>query len=244
VADDGEEKLPTSADDDNKQEEQPETVIVEEPGGIIVYRRGPDGKLDDGHEFSDEELIADEALADEDLRKAERIKTIDLDTIQAVQDVLESDNKFRAPDFNGAGEAEPRISPASDDLVLRFSQSDLDNFVAHRKAGLAAKSLDWIDRASLALWESTRGGISHRTVTALRESVLDKYASPDSHSKVLSFAAGFLRFLAKTKMEPQYTSFEAYLEMPRAVKERKSLTERIVTKDDIENVLAYIKQAE
>ena len=35
---------------------------------------------------------------------------------------------------------------------------------------------------------------------------------------------GFLKFLAKTKMEPRYTSFEVYLEMPRAVKERKSVT--------------------
>jgi hypothetical protein len=132
----------------------------------------------------------------------------------------------------------------SDAPKLRFSESDLNNFVAHRKTGLAAKSLDWIDRASLALWESTKGEISRRTVTTLRESVLAKYSSPDSHSKVLSFAAGFLRFLAKTKMEPRYTSFEVYLEMPRAVKERKSMTQRIVTKDDIKNVLGHIKQAE
>jgi hypothetical protein len=180
-----------------KKSPKPSSSIA--TAGIIVYSRPPDGTLDEGREFSDTELVGDDVgLSGEDLRRAaeRRTKPIDIDTILAVQDILEADNK---PDFNGAGEAEPRISPASDDLVLRFSQSDLDNFVAHRKAGLAAKSLDWIDRASLALWESTRGGISHRTVTALRESVLDKYASPDSHSKVLSFAAGFLKFLAKQK---------------------------------------------
>lgn len=32
--------------------------------------------------------------------------------------------------------------------------------------------------------------------------------------------------------------------MPKAVKERKSVTERIVTKGDIENILSHIKQAE
>jgi hypothetical protein len=137
-----------------------------------------------------------------------------------------------------------QVVSTSDAPKLRFSESDLNNFVAHRKNGLSTKSLDWIERASLALWESTKGEISHRTVTALRESVLKKYASPDSHSKVLSFAVGFLKFLAKTKMEPRYASFEVYLEMPRAVKERKSMTQRIVTKDDIENVLEFIKQAE
>ncbi len=54
----------------------------------------------------------------------------------------------------------------------------------------------------------------------------------------------FLKFLAKTKMEPRNASFEAYLEMPKAVKERKSITSRIVTKDDIEHVLGYIKRVE
>src|SRR5665647_1080011 len=48
----------------------------------------------------------------------------------------------------------------SDAPKLRFSESDLNNFVAHRKTGLAAKSLDWIDRASLALWKSTKGEVS------------------------------------------------------------------------------------
>lgn len=32
--------------------------------------------------------------------------------------------------------------------------------------------------------------------------------------------------------------------MPRAVKERKRVTSRIVTKKDIQNVISYIKQAE
>jgi len=94
------------------------------------------------------------------------------------------------------------------------------------------------------LWESTKGEVSSRTLTALREHVLAKYKSADSHSKVLNFAKSFLKFLAKTKMEPRYESFEAYLEMPKAVKERKSIASRIVTKDDIEHVLGYIKRTE
>jgi hypothetical protein len=81
-------------------------------------------------------------------------------------------------------------------------------------------------------------------MTALRTFTLDKYSSVDSHSKVLSFAVSFLKFLAKTKIEPRYTSFEVFLEMPRAVKKRKSVTSRIVTKEDIENVLSYIRNAE
>ena len=134
------------------------------------------------------------------------------------------------------------IDHTSDEL--RFSKTELDDFAARRQDGLAKKSTYWIARASTLLWESTKGEVSSRTLTALRERVLAKYKSAASHSKVLSFAVSFLKFLAKTKMEPRYGSFEAYLEMPKAVKERKSITSRIVTKDDIEHVLGYIKRAE
>jgi hypothetical protein len=243
-------ELPTSAEDsEDNGGEKPETVIVDYGGGIIVHRRLPDGTLDEGHEFSTEELIPneDEGLAhlDESVRiawkKAEAIKSIDLDTIIAVQDILEADKK---PIFIDVGDAELRASAASGEFILHFSQSELNNYVASRKKGVAPKSRDWIDRSSLALWESTRGEISQRTLTALRETTIDKYASRDSHAKVLSFAVSFLKFQAKTKMEPRYTSFVVYLEMPKAVRERKSITSRIVTKEDIENVLGYIKQAE
>ena len=79
---------------EEKQEEKPETVIVVCDGGIIVYGRLPDGTLDEGHEFSDTELKGDDVgLSDEDLRRAaeRRTKSIDVDTILAVQDILEHD---------------------------------------------------------------------------------------------------------------------------------------------------------
>ncbi|MEI7827608.1 MAG: hypothetical protein WCI87_07445 [Euryarchaeota archaeon] len=131
----------------------------------------------------------------------------DLDSILAIQGIQEADKEIHAPVFNGARiEEPPFLRPTSSDLELHFSQTDLNNLVAHRKTELAAKSLDWIDRASLVLWESTGGEISHRTATTMWESVLDKYTSSDSHSKVLSFAVGFLKFLAKTKMSSRIWS--------------------------------------
>src|SRR5674476_1502931 len=93
----------------------------------------------------------------------------------------EEERDERAAYLANIGRDKQAVS-TSDAPKLRFSESDLNNFVAHRKTGLAAKSLDWIDRASLALWKSTKGEVSRRTVTTLRESVLAKYSSPDSHS--------------------------------------------------------------
>jgi hypothetical protein len=77
---------------------------------------------------------------------------------------------------------------------LRFSKNELDDFVARRQDGLAKKSTDWIDRAS-----NTKGEVSSRTLTALREHVLAKYKSADSHSKVLNFAMSFLKFFGENK---------------------------------------------
>jgi integrase len=85
---------------------------------------------------------------------------------------------------------------------------------------------------------------SATTVYAVRDSVLEKYDSPHSHSKVLSFAKSFLEHLAATQDEPRYQTFVPYLKLPKAVKERKSVTSRIVSMEDISNVLEYIKKAE
>jgi len=127
---------------------------------------------------------------------------------------------------------------------LSFSQDELDSYVMHRKSGLAEKSQDWINRSSKLLWDCTKGAISHQTVETLRQRTLEEYTSTDSHSKVLSFAKSFLKFLATTRAEPRYQTFAPYLELPKVVKERKRVTSRIVTTDDITNVLKHIEKAE
>jgi integrase len=142
------------------------------------------------------------------------------------------------------------VSVAHDDrdthapLTLYFTKAELDAYVAYRSEGMAKKSKDWINRSSEALWELTKGEISHQTVTGLRTFVLDKYRSRDSHSKVLSFAVGFLNFLAQTKIDPRYLSFRLFLERPKTIKVKKALTERIVTREDIETVFQRIAAKE
>jgi hypothetical protein len=116
--------------------------------------------------------------------------------------------------------------------------------VTFRTKGIAPKSRDWIFRSAKALWSTTRGEISYETVNALRDSVLEKYDSPDSHSKVLSFAKSFFEHLATTQAEPRYQTFAPYLKPPGVVKDRKRVTARIVTKEDICNILQYIERAE
>jgi hypothetical protein len=145
-------------------------------------------------------------------------------------------------DRSAAGESTRTIDDRNDrtPLVLNFTQAELESYVTYRSEGLADKSKDWITRSSEALWESTEGEISHQTMTRLRTFVLEKYNSADSHSKVLSFAVGFLNFLAQTNIDPRYVSFKLFLERSKTKKVKKALTERIITREDIGAVFQRI----
>jgi integrase len=119
------------------------------------------------------------------------------------------------------------------DNILAFSKDELDNYVAHRKEGLAVKSHDWINRASCALWDCTTGEISQTSMTALRTFVLGKYPSVGAEKIALGFAIAFLKYLSKIRFDARYLTYSTFLELPKTVRVRKAITERIVTKADI-----------
>lgn len=141
------------------------------------------------------------------------------------------------------GTPKPQVD-SDKQLVLHFSRSELNKFVAHREKGRADKTKYWIHKASEALCDCTRGDISHSNMERLTDHALQKYTSVDSHSKLLSFAKGFLKHLAQHHVDPRYLSFTLFLDLPKTVKERHAVTSQIVTKEDIKNVLAYIRAAE
>ena len=129
------------------------------------------------------------------------------------------------------------------DLVLQFRHEDLSGYLTLRAAGLTSKTVTWLKKSAELLWDSTRGMVSVTTTQHLRDSVLAKYRDPDAKRKVLAFARGFLRYMTKTHFDERYAAFDLFLEFPRSVKERKLVTSRIVTKDDVENVLRAVEQA-
>jgi integrase len=80
-------------------------------------------------------------------------------------------------------------------------------------------------------------------MSLLRDNILSKYHDVYAKRKTLGFARAFLRYLSKSKFDERYAAFDLFLELPRAVKERKHVTSRIVTKEDVENVLKAIERA-
>ena len=129
-------------------------------------------------------------------------------------------------------------------LVLTFTRRELCRYVDARIIGLADTSCYWIIRAAKTLWLNTHGEISQDTMGRLRTSTLRQYSSVWSHAKTLSFAKAFLKYLTKMRLDTRYGAFELFLEMPKLIKKRMAVTPRIITHDDIENVLTYIKRAE
>ncbi len=100
-----------------------------------------------------------------------------------------------------------------------------------------------MNKATELVWNSTHGVISKETVDSVRYIALTKYKCVYSQRKVLYFAKGLLKYLTKTTFDTRFQAFELFLEMPKVLKTRKHVTSRIVTKEDIENVLKAIEKA-
>jgi len=111
-----------------------------------------------------------------------------------------------------------------------------------RKVGLSKATIPWINKASQTFWNTTEGEISKATLETLRDYVLTKYTDICAKRKVLNFAKAFLRYLAKTRFDTRYKEFDLFLEMSKAIKESKWITQRIVVTEDIKNALAAIEE--
>ncbi len=130
------------------------------------------------------------------------------------------------------------------ELDLSFTSEELNSYIEYRETGLTKKSQDWIERAAKTFWRYTNGIINKNSLDTLRTTILEKYQCQDSKSKMLSFAVAFLKYLTKTRLDNRYYAFSIFLEKPKTLKHRKRVTNRIITKQDIENILTYITTAE
>jgi hypothetical protein len=126
-------------------------------------------------------------------------------------------------------------------LELYYKPEELESFLSFRLVGLSRYSLGWPRRAAAAFWECTQGRVSKERMDALRTHTLERFAGSDTQAKSLSYARAFLTYLTKTRLDSRYESFRLFLELPKAVKTCKLLTGRIVTIEDVQNVLSVLK---
>jgi hypothetical protein len=78
-------------------------------------------------------------------------------------------------------------------LQLTFSRDQLVSYEKWRIAGLDRKSVNWMNKATELVWNSTYGVISKETMDAVRYIALTKYKCVYSQRKVLYFAKGLLK---------------------------------------------------
>ncbi|MGZ4924671.1 MAG: hypothetical protein ACXV5H_12085 [Halobacteriota archaeon] len=128
-------------------------------------------------------------------------------------------------------------------LTLPFSKEDLDGYLTLRAAGLSRKTITWLKKAAELLWNAAPGIVTVSNMRSLRDTVISKYTDNDAKRKVLQFARAFLRYLTEISFDQRYVAFALFLQLPRPLKEQKRVTERIVTKEDIENLLSVIKRS-
>ena len=127
-------------------------------------------------------------------------------------------------------------------LELYYKPDELESFLNFRLVGLSSYSLGWPRRAAAAFWECTQGRITKARMEALRMYAIDRFCSSETQAKFLSYARAFLSYLTKTRLDFRYESFRLFLELPKAVKTCKLLTGRIVTIEDVQNALVFLKR--
>jgi len=132
---------------------------------------------------------------------------------------------------------------AGDIKIRYFTRDELDAYRDLRLTGLAPRSRDWLIRAPDIMWERTKGVVSRESLTMFRDYVVDTWPAQESHRKLLQFAAAFLKHLSKITFDPQFQAYTVFLERPKTVKVRKAITSRIVTIEDVRNVLAALRKA-
>jgi len=130
------------------------------------------------------------------------------------------------------------------ELKLEFTRDEPLSYLQWRAAGLNRKSINWAKKSAEIVWSATNGIVNKTNTDALRSYILDKYRCDNAKNKVLNFAKAFLKYLTKTRLDTRYYAFSLFLEKPKTLKERKNVTSRIITKEDVTNVLCRIKQAE
>jgi hypothetical protein len=123
------------------------------------------------------------------------------------------------------------------ELNLTYSKPELDDYTNARSRNISNKSLHWIKKSSEIFWRDTLGTISQNTLGTFHNQITTQYKSHDSWSKVLNFAKTFLKYLSKLYLDLRYQNFSLFLETPRTRRDRKTVTSRIVTKEDITNVI-------
>ena len=133
-------------------------------------------------------------------------------TIHLQERPAASESISTADDRNGR--APSRAEPA---------KTELEAYVTYRSEGLATKSKDWITRSSEALWESTRGEISHQTMTASGHLFLKNTTRQIHIQKCCVLQSDSSISWPKTNIDPRYVSFKLFLERPKTKKVKKRL---------------------
>jgi hypothetical protein len=128
-------------------------------------------------------------------------------------------------------------------LELKYTKKELLDYTEFRLAGISKASVPWMKRNSRIFWDNSKGVISKERCVALRAHLSARYTDIWAPRKVMNFATAFLTYLAKTHFDTRYQAFDLFLEMPKGLKVRKHVTGRIVTKEDVENVLYTIQKS-
>ena len=135
----------------------------------------------------------------------------------------------------------PSTAPST--LAVTFERADLDLYVESACRDVVKQTANRIRQIAGIIWEQTQGIISHDRLRALHDYFIQTYPSDSSRQKCFIYTRAFMKFLHKTRFDPRLISYLTMFEKPKT-KTHKILHARIVTKQDIQNTLTRINEAD
>jgi len=101
-------------------------------------------------------------------------------------------------------------------------------------------SVQWIKTVTDLLSKNLNGVINQTTLSKYADSIASKYGSSTSIHKCYMYSRGFFKHLYKLRMDTRLLAYLAIFEKPKVRRDIKLMTSRIITVEDIQNVITGI----
>ncbi len=132
------------------------------------------------------------------------------------------------------------VSPSAQSGEVLFTIEDLDSYIEMRSRGREKSTARILSLVRSMLWKELNGSINRQSLSSLSNAILSRYQSDSSIHKFFMYSRGFINYLYKMRMDSRLHAYYSVFEKPKVRREKKLMTSRIITPEDISKTLEAI----
>ena len=128
--------------------------------------------------------------------------------------------------------------------TVYFTDFDIEQFLILRKRGVSKHTIVTLNSVTRMIKKNLNGVINQTTLAIHADDILATYKSASSIHKYFMYTRNFLKYLYKIRMDTNLLAFLAIFEKPKVRRERKLMTTRIITIEDIKELISRLERDE